>query len=221
MIIQFNRHTDRLTVTVEDNGKGFNINDTPATTSAGISTIRNRVNYLNAAIDLLATNEYDLILLDINLPDIDGITLCDTIRKSGNSIKIIGLTSSNEAGIISRFLRAGGNGYLLKNMDRNELLEAITKVRNGKIHLSDSASEKLLEQYTSINEVTNGTPVLTRREKEILELLDEGLSGPQIAKKLFISPYTVETHRKNLLQKFGAGTSQLLIRRAREYKLIG
>lgn len=174
----------------------------------------------NEALKLLASNVYDLILLDISLPDMDGLALCDEIRKINKDVKIIGLTSSNETGIIIQLLQRGGNGYLLKNMDRNELLEAICYVLDGKIYLSKAANEKVLEQYRNINMALQQAPLLTRREKEILQLLNEGLTGPQIAKQLFLSHYTVETHRKNLMQKFNASNSQLLLKLARQNKLI-
>jgi DNA-binding NarL/FixJ family response regulator len=172
------------------------------------------------ALKLLASNVYDLILLDISLPDMDGLALCDEIRKINKNVKIIGLTSSNETGIIIQLLQRGGNGYLLKNMERSELLEAISYVLDGKIYLSKAANEKVLEQYRNINMALHQAPLLTRREKEILQLLNEGLTGPQIAKQLFLSHYTVETHRKNLMQKFNASNSQLLLKLARQNKLI-
>lgn len=172
------------------------------------------------AVHFLSDNTPDIVLLDINLPDIDGLELCSNIRKKNKTSKIIGLTSTNEAGIITQLLSRGGNGYLLKNMERNELITAIDEVLNDKIFLSKAANQKILEQYNSVNHALENTPVLTRREKEILQLLHEGLNGPQIAEKLFLSPYTVETHRKNLMQKFNANTTQLLLKTAVELKLI-
>lgn len=172
------------------------------------------------ALDFLSGNQPDIILLDINLPDIDGLELCATIRKTNKVSKIIGLTSTNEAGIITQLLAKGGNGYLLKNMERNELITAIDEVLNGKIFLSKAANQKILEQFNSVNQALENSPVLTRREKEILQLLHQGLNGPQIAEKLFLSPYTIETHRKHLMQKFNVNTTQLLLKNAAEQKLI-
>lgn len=172
------------------------------------------------AIEFLQDNSPEIILLDISLPDIDGLELCSLIRKNNKTSKIIGLTSTNEAGIITQLLSRGGNGYLLKNMERDELINAIHEVLNDKIFLSKAANQKILEQYNSVNHALENVPVLTRREKEILQLLHEGLNGPQIAEKLFLSPLTVETHRKNLMQKLNANTTQLLIKNAAELKLI-
>ena len=105
-------------------------------------------------------------------------------------------------------------------MERSELLEAIDKVMDGKVYLSKAANEKVLEQFSSISSAINSIPSLTRREKELLQLLSDGLNGPQIAAKLFLSHYTVETHRKNLMQKLNVSSTQLLLKIAREKKLI-
>jgi DNA-binding NarL/FixJ family response regulator len=176
-------------------------------------------NAIEAIAQIKALNP-EVILLDINLPDQDGIELCSIIRKFNTTTKIIGLTSTNEAGIISAFLANGGNGYLLKNMEREELIKAMDEVMNGSIYLSKAANQKILEQFNSVRDAVHSRPVLTRREKEILHLLYEGLTGPQIAGKLFLSNYTVETHRKNLMQKLNVNSTQQLIRLALEQKLL-
>ncbi len=171
-------------------------------------------------LEYLENNKPDVILLDISLPDIDGLELCALIRKQNKDVKILGLTSTNEAGIITRLLANGGNGYLLKNMERDELLMAIDEVMNNRVFLSQAANQKILEQFQSVGDAVRNTPLLTRREKEILSLLQEGHTGPQIAEKLFLSPYTVETHRKNLMQKLNANTTQQLLNIAQKNKLL-
>lgn len=197
--------------------------------SGGVAMMLKDVNYVQIdaslatgkqALKYLENGSPDIILLDISLPDIDGLELCDTIRKKNKEVKIIGLTSTNEAGIITQFLAKGGNGYLLKNMERDELLTAIDEVMDNKIFLSKSANQKLLEQFKTVSEAIHSTPVLTRREKEIIVLLHEGMNGPQIAEKLFLSPYTVETHRKNLMQKLNVNNTQQLLKVAAQHKLL-
>ncbi|MDZ7650962.1 MAG: response regulator transcription factor [Cytophagales bacterium] len=171
------------------------------------------------ALSFLMEQTPDIILLDISLPDMDGLQLCEVIRKKNKESKIIGLTSTNEAGIITGLLQRGGNGYLLKNMEREDLIEAIATVTTGKIYLSKAANERVLEQFHRLGS-TETNPVLTRREKEILKLLSDGLNGPEIAENLFLSPLTVETHRKNLLRKFNAHSVQLLLKIARDNNLL-
>lgn len=166
------------------------------------------------ALEFLATVEPDVILLDINLPDMDGLVLCEKIRERYAKVKIIGLTSINEVGMITGLLQRGGNGYLLKNMERAELLQAIEKVMAGNVYLSEDANVKVLEQYKSFDE--GKAPVLTRREKEILLSLANGLSGPVIAKELVLSELTIQTHRKNLFRKFDVHNVQSLLKVARD-----
>jgi two-component system nitrate/nitrite response regulator NarL len=173
----------------------------------------------NEALLFLSTTEPDIILLDISLPDMSGLELCERIRSMNKKAKIIGLTSTNEAGIITGLLQRGGNGYLLKNMERDDLIEAIHTVQKEKVFLSRAANDKILEQFQS-RAAAEETYLLTRREKEILQLLADGLTGPQIAEKLFLSPLTIETHRKNLFKKFKVHSVQLLLKVARDSSLI-
>lgn len=172
------------------------------------------------ALHFLSEQLPDVILLDISLPDTNGLELCTMIREKSKHPKIIGLTSANETSLITQLLKRGANGYLLKNMEREELILAIEEVMAGKTFLSKAANEKLLSSFHSVKDALDKTPVLTRREKEVLHWLNEGLTGPQIAEKLFLSHFTIETHRKNLLQKFDVNSTQLLLKAAREQKLI-
>ena len=206
----------------------FIIDDHPLVAD-GIAMMLKDVSYLNIigtatsageAVSYLKDNKPEIILLDISLPDMDGLQLCDVIRKENKLSKIIGLTSANDSSIITQLLHRGANGYLLKNMERNELIEAIDKVLDGKIFLSKAANEKVLEHFSSVSTALNEMPAITRREKEILLLLEDGLNGPQIAEKLFISPFTVETHRKNLMQKLHANTTQQLLKTVKRLSMI-
>ena len=146
--------------------------------------------------------DVQVILLDINLPDTDGLRLCEQIRSKNKSIKIIGLTYVNEAGIITQLIKKGANGYLLKNMEREELINAIDLVMDGNIYLSKAANEKIVQQLQAYDLPGNALPALTRREKEILQLLAKGFTSHEIASQLFLSTFTVDTHRRNMLQKF-------------------
>jgi two-component system, NarL family, nitrate/nitrite response regulator NarL len=163
----------------------------------------------------------DIILLDINLPDTDGLRLCELIREKNKSVKILGLTYVNEAGIITQLIKRGANGYLLKNMEKEELVDAINQVLDGTVYLSKAANDKVLQQMQTLNIPHNNIPALTRREKEILQLLSQGLTSHEIAERLFLSNYTVDTHRKNMLQKFNVHNTQSLMNVTRELGIIG
>lgn len=172
------------------------------------------------ALKMLEKNEPDIILLDINLPDINGLDLCEKIKNSNPHSKILMLTSIDDLSIITQSFSKKANGYLLKDIDRTELLRAIDTVLEGKNYISISANQKLVESFDPINKTIPQMVALTRREKEILLLLDQGFNGPTIAEQLCLSNYTIETHRKNLMQKLGSNTTQMLLNKAREQNLI-
>ncbi|SFP93543.1 response regulator [Parafilimonas terrae] len=174
--------------------------------------------FINAedALNFLKENSADLILLDINLPDINGIELCKTIKQLYHGIKIIALSNHNERLIIAKILQNGASGYVLKNASSKELIQAIKDAMDGKLILNDEV-QKILA--TANNEIAEA-PHITRREKEILQCIAQGLTTAQIAEKLFISPLTVETHRRNLMQKFEVNNAPALIHIAVELKMI-
>ena len=167
-----------------------------------------------------AEAEVNVILLDINLPDTDGLRLCEQIRIKNKTVKIIGLTYVNEAGIITQLIKKGANGYLLKNMEREELINAIDQVMDGSIYLSKAANEKIVQQLQAYDLPGNALPALTRREKEILQLLAKGLTSHEIATQLFLSTFTVDTHRRNMLQKFNVHNTQALINMANDLRIM-
>ena len=155
----------------------------------------------------------DVILMDINLPDKNGIDLCKEVKENYPSVFIIGLSTFNQQSFIQKMMENGASGYVLKNATQEELMEAIETVSKGKIFLSDEAAQSLQKK-------TNSTIVLTRREKEVLELIADGMTNNVIAQKLFISPATVDTHRKNLLAKLEAKNTASLVRIATQLQLI-
>lgn len=156
----------------------------------------------------------DVILLDINLPDTSGIDLCKEITQMYPAIRVIGLSTFNQLSFITRMLDNGAYGYLLKNASKPEILKAIETVMHRKQYLSLEASEMVKK-----NEVEDA-PVLTRREIEVLQLIAEGLTNAEMAEKLFVSPTTIDTHRKNLLAKFQAKNTAALIWAAAQMKFI-
>lgn len=169
------------------------------------------------AILFLKKNKVDIILLDINLPDISGIDLCKKINKEFPEIRILGISTFSERSYISRMIENGASGYLIKSASVEEIAEAIETVLKGNLYLSVSM-EHLLRPLcvTQLDKL----PALTKREKEILSNIADGLTNNQIAEKLFISPLTVDSHRKNLLTKLNVNNTASLIRLAVENRLI-
>jgi DNA-binding NarL/FixJ family response regulator len=156
----------------------------------------------------------EVILMDINLPDKSGIDLCKEVREKYPAVFVIGLSTFNQQSFIQKMMDNGASGYVLKNATQEELMEAIETVAAGKTFLSDEAAQSLRKN----NE--GEIPVLTRREKEVLELIADGLTNNEIAAKLFISVTTVDTHRKNLLAKFDSRNIASLIKAAMQMQLI-
>lgn len=169
----------------------------------------------NAAscLAFLHQQQPDVILMDINLPDMSGIDLCKEVKEKYPSVFIIGLSTFNQKSFIQKMMDNGASGYVLKNATQDELMEAITSVANGKRYLSFEAGQTL-------KKLQNNAVLLTGREKEVLELIAEGLTNNEIASRLFVSSTTVDTHRKNLLAKFAVKNTAALIRMAVQMQLI-
>lgn len=160
-------------------------------------------------------HELDVILLDINLNDVDGIELCKKYKLEFPNLKIICLTSFLQVSFIKAMLRNGADGYLFKNVTTSELIEAIECVYQEKRYLAREVNDVLIKDgIESKNKRHFFIPKLTRRETEILELIIDELTNQQIATKLFISLSTVETHRMNLSAKLGAKNTAGIVRNA-------
>ncbi|AEE54350.1 response regulator [Haliscomenobacter hydrossis] len=157
----------------------------------------------------------DVVLLDINLPDMNGIELCERIKKEFPILKVLGISTFKERSYITRLMEKGASGYVLKNVDKEELTEAIRQVAAGRIYFSMEAAAAITGQSSS-----PVVPILTSREKEVLALIAEGLTNKEIADHLFISPLTVDSHRKNLLAKFAVKNTASLIKLAIEHGVI-
>ncbi|MBO9592539.1 MAG: response regulator transcription factor [Niabella sp.] len=164
--------------------------------------------------DLLSFLNYtavDIVLLDITLPDINGIDLCKSIKTNFPQIVVLALSNLSNRGIIIDVLKNGASGYLLKNVSRDELVSSINTALRGEIVFSQDVKEIISSpQLTNFPE----TARLTTREKEVLGLIALGKTTAEISGLLYISKFTVESHRKNLLQKFNARNVAELIRMA-------
>ena len=167
--------------------------------------------------NFIATNEADIVLLDITLPDTNGIELCAEIKKKSPQTSVIMLSNRSERSIIMQCLQNGASGYLLKNATIEELSSCIRGALSGNIVFCNEVREIISKP--SYNELS-GIPRLTKREKEILKLLTEGKTSIAIAEELFLSPLTVDTHRKNIIHKFKVKNVAELISVAKQNNLI-
>jgi two-component system, NarL family, nitrate/nitrite response regulator NarL len=157
----------------------------------------------------------DIVITDINMPEVSGMELALKIRKEFPAVKIIAMSTFKERSYISQMIQNGAAGYLVKSASREEIEEAILSVHEGKLYMSLdinlSAADK--QELTDI-------PVLSSREKEVLVLIADGFTNPQIAGKLFISLHTVDSHRKNLLTKFAVNNTASLIKLAAKFNMV-
>ena len=167
----------------------------------------------SSCLSFLKQQQPDIILMDVNLPDVSGIDLCKEVREKYPSIYVLGLSTFNQQAIIRNMMDNGASGYILKNADKAELLTAIREVGLGRTYMS-------VEVSTSLKDPNNELTLITRREKEILKLIAQGLTNAEISGKLFISIPTVNTHRKSLLEKFEAKNTAILIGKATRQGLI-
>ena len=176
-----------------------------------VAEARNGLEVLEAARKI----EFDVILMDIEMPQLNGIEATRILLAEQPDAKVLALTMFNEKGIIVKVMEAGAKGYVLKNANFNELVEAIQKVASGQNFISSDVIATLMEKdsvrvESSKTEIDAGS--LTKREIEILKLIAQGFSNKEIGEKLFISHRTVDTHRTNLLDKLEVKNIAGLIR---------
>jgi DNA-binding NarL/FixJ family response regulator len=170
-----------------------------------------------SCLGFFINNSADVLLLDISMPGMDGVELCGVLKEKYPYLMILGLSTFNQGLYIKKLMENGASGYILKNSSKEELVKAIHAVRDGLIYFSSEVGEALQTyQRTPKTEL----PALSSREKEILGLIAEGYTNPQIAEKIFLSPFTVDSHRKNLLAKLNVKNTATLIKFAVEHNLI-
>ena len=169
----------------------------------------------------------DLVLLDLNLPDQDGLELIPQIRKQFKQVKILVLTSYSDYKFVGQALKEGADGYILKSNEPSDLLDAIQEVMEGNtyiapgLHITPPNGKRLTNgkksQYEDRFVIKQK---LTRREHEVLELITQAKNNKQIAKELYISDQTVGVHRKNIMRKLGVRNTINLIKFALENQLV-
>lgn len=163
----------------------------------------------NIAINLIKKYQPDVVLMDINMPEKDGLTAISEIERLGLDIKIIALTGYDDSDLIFRAMKLGAKGYILKTMASSQLIYAIEEVMQGKVYLPSGLSSRFFEYFqktykeesNNVVQTENLLQYLTQREEEVLELLTQGVTYKGVANQLFISETTVKTHVNNIFQK--------------------
>lgn len=174
----------------------------------------------HSTLENFISNVPDVLLLDINLPDINGIELTKKLIAAYPDLKIIALTNHEDLSFVKRIISNGASGYILKNAHKEEILEAIKTVVNGEKYFQSKLQKKLLNQSLGQFENSALKPKLTKREKEVLKGIADELTTKEISELLFISPKTVESHRMSLMSKLGAKNSVGIVRIAIEKQLL-
>jgi DNA-binding NarL/FixJ family response regulator len=174
------------------------------------------------ALALLAVLPVNVLLLDINMPAMDGVECCKLVRERYPAVKVLILSMLREASLVKIMLKQGASGFLLKNAGKDEVMDAIRKVAEGKQAFSTDVLDAVMDSFANKPAKPATSPFLkiSRREKQILQLIVDERTTTEIASELFISFGTVETHRRNLLMKLNARNTAGLVKAAIEYDLL-
>ncbi|GAA6764737.1 response regulator [Flavobacterium johnsoniae] len=184
-----------------------------------ITVIDKAVNGIEA-LEIIKKGVVDFIILDISMPEMDGIELSKILKKQHPNVKILIVSTHSNVMIVSRLIRIGVNGYLLKNAAKEELLKAINTIASGENYFAEELEEKHLSNSSKIEKQVSNLTELSSREKEILVLIAHEYNTAEIAEKTFISLNTVNTHRRNLLSKLNAKNTAGLVKYAVENGLV-
>lgn len=173
-------------------------------------------------LEILKKTLIDLIIMDINMPEMDGIQTTKKVKELYPDIKILSLTMSNDDLHIRQMIQAGASGYIMKSAGRSELKQAVNDIMDGKHYFSNEATQSIMMDLVrgKGNASSAETVHITDRELEILELIIKEHTNQEIAEKLFISSRTVDAHRRNLLQKTGARNTAGLVKYAFQHNII-
>lgn len=171
-------------------------------------------------LDLLAKEKVEVLLLDINMPIMNGIDTMKIVGKKYPNLAVLGLSMLDDTIVIKKLVKYGARGFLLKNSGKDKIIEAINEIHEGRKYFDKAIINKLLENDNTKSVGTSLFPKLSRREKEILNLIIQEHTTQEIADKLFISFGTVETHRRNIINKLGVRNTAGMVRVALEYQLL-
>ncbi len=174
-----------------------------------------------SAIQLAKELNPDVILMDIGMPGLNGIEATEQIKLETPDINILVLTMHRSDEYFFKVLEAGASGYILKGAETSELINAVRSVAKGEVFLYPSMAGRLVKEYLSQSAASEiSSAKLTKREREILQLIAEGFTNKEIAEKLVLSPSTVHSHRTNLLHKLNLNSRHELVQYAREHGLM-
>lgn len=174
------------------------------------------------AVELAERLQPDIALLDVNMPELNGIDAARIIHESCPGIKTLILTMHDDDAIFFDAIQSGAAGYVLKGSRPDELIQALQEVHKGNVYLSPPMTRKLVSSYLE----TAGYPknsqldLLTERETEVMQLLAQGLTNREVAEKLVISPSTVQTHRTHIMEKLNLNNRAELVRYALQNNLL-
>jgi DNA-binding NarL/FixJ family response regulator len=180
---------------------------------SGFATVMGTAYTGKNCLEQLRLQQPDVLLLDINLPDVSGLDLCKTIKYQFPTVKVVALTSYSEYAMVRQMLENGANGYVIKNAMPDEILMSIQVVHAGELFLCEQVDVFMKRQADTAIWLTN-------REKQLLSLIVEGYTNPEIASKMFLGVETINSYRKNLLCKLGARNTAVMVKMAIEGKLI-
>ncbi len=173
-------------------------------------------------LDLLPDTEVDILMLDLDMPIMNGLQCAEIVKEKHPEVKIAILTMHEEKALIQRFIEFGVKGYFLKTIQKDELLHAIKTIARGGDYFPSDVTKALMQKQSITPDITQSPLLkeLTRREIEIIQLVAQGFSNNEIGKNLFISPRTVDTHRTNIMRKLDLHNVAEIVRFAFQNKLI-